>query len=84
MTPLSPESLWDDPEAAVFLKSIPLTLRMRMTGNGPPFVKLSHALRYDEARRDVPPHKITVTPYVWRDPGAFFTPNIMSASSYRR
>jgi hypothetical protein len=41
------ESLWDDLEAAAYLKLSPLTLRKaRMSGNGPPFVKLGHAVRY--------------------------------------
>ena len=40
------EDLWDDQQTAQFLKLSPLTLRKaRMVGsNGPPFVKLGHAV----------------------------------------
>jgi hypothetical protein len=41
------ESLWDDLEAAAFLKLSPLTLRKaRMSGGGPPYLKLGHSVRY--------------------------------------
>jgi predicted DNA-binding transcriptional regulator AlpA len=42
------EDLWDDQQTAQFLNLSPLTLRKaRMVGsNGPPFVKLGHAVRY--------------------------------------
>jgi hypothetical protein len=44
------EALWDDQQAAQFLNLSPLTLRkVRMTGNGPFFVKLGHAVRYAPA-----------------------------------
>jgi|HubBroStandDraft_6_1064221.scaffolds.fasta_scaffold948036_2 hypothetical protein len=44
------ESLWDDLEAAAYLKLSPLTLRKaRISGNGPPFAKLGHAVRYSPA-----------------------------------
>jgi hypothetical protein len=45
--PNSYESLWDDKDAARFLKSSPSTLRKaRMTGSGPPWVKLGASVRY--------------------------------------
>jgi hypothetical protein len=51
MTTLTPdENLWSDLEVAAFLKLSVLTLRKaRMSGNGPPFAKLGHAVRYSPA-----------------------------------
>ena len=44
------ECLWTDEQTAQFLNLSPLTLRKaRMTGNGPNFQKLGHAVRYDPA-----------------------------------
>jgi hypothetical protein len=44
---LNDESLWSDLEAAAFLKLAPGTLRKaRMSGNGPPYIKVGALVRY--------------------------------------
>ena len=41
------EPLWDDCQAAEFMRLSPGTLRKaRMSGSGPPFLKIGHRVRY--------------------------------------
>jgi hypothetical protein len=48
MTPFDPnEPLWDDLQAAEFLRLSPGSLRKaRMSGGGPPYMKIGHRVRY--------------------------------------
>src|ERR1700730_495334 len=46
-SPNESECLWDEQDTAQFLKSSPSTLRKaRMTGGGPPFMKIGSLVRY--------------------------------------